>query len=64
MKKFHEIKFHRLCFGLIEVAFRKYSGSIKSEVDFEKEGSGLLGIGVGSNLTIEKFITYKREEAE
>jgi hypothetical protein len=29
-----------------------------------KEGSGLLGIGVGSNLTTEKFFEYQREERE
>jgi hypothetical protein len=30
-----------------------------------REGSGLMGLGIGrSNLTTEKFLEYKREESE
>jgi len=29
-----------------------------------REGSGLLGLGVGSNLTTEKLYAYNREDSE
>ena len=29
-----------------------------------REGSGLMGLGIGRNLTTDKFLAYKREESE
>jgi hypothetical protein len=45
-----------------KVYLREDNGEIR--ISPLREGSGLLGIGAGSNLTTEKFAAYKREDLE
>ena len=45
-----------------KVYLRATNGEIR--ISPLRSGSGLRGLGAGSNLTIEKFMSYKREEAK
>ena len=45
-----------------KVYLREDGGEIR--ISPLREGSGLLGIGVGSNLSTAKFSEYKREDLE
>ena len=45
-----------------KVYLREENGEIR--ISPLREGSGLLGLGVGSNLTVEKLHAYNKEDKE